>query len=141
MAEEMKAVDVEKIMEEIRAEIREKGYKASQLSFRDIDGSEKLKEIGDTAQFSLEELEMFVQQVHLRSRVDWYQPVDGGKLAGLFKKVIRRLCRFMLIPLVEKQNESNEAVFLALNQLLLYVREQEATIADLQKQLDEEKAQ
>ena len=45
MAEQIIPVDVEKIMEEIRQEIKEKGYNDSMLSFRDVDGSEQLKEL------------------------------------------------------------------------------------------------
>ena len=139
MTETMQPIDVEKIMEEIRAEIKAKGYDNTMLSFRDVDGTEKLNRMQMEVKFNLKELEYHVQQVNLRSHVEWYHQVEGGKLANLFKKVIRKLTRFMIIPVVEEQNAQNEAVFDALNQLLAYVKEQEDVITDLQRQLEEEK--
>ena len=139
MTETMQPIDVEKIMEEIRAEIKAKGYDNTMLSFRDVDGTDKLNRMQMEVKFNLNELEYHVQQVNLRSHVERYHQVEGGKLANLFKKVIRKLTRFMIIPVVEEQNAQNEAVFDALNQLLAYVKEQEDVITDLQRQLEEEK--
>ena len=91
--------------------------------------------------FNLNELEYHIQQVNLRSHVEWYHQVEGGKAANFLKKVIRKLTRFMIIPVVDEQNASNEAVFDSLNQLLAYVKEQEEVIADLQRQLEEQRNQ
>ena len=64
MAEQIIPVDVEKIMEEIRQEIKEKGYNDSMLSFRDVDGSEQLKELTSDV-FDLGEMERVVQQMNI----------------------------------------------------------------------------
>ena len=69
MAEQIIPVDVEKIMEEIRQEIKEKGYNDSMLSFRDVDGSEQLKELTSDV-FDLGEMERVVQQMNMRSHVE-----------------------------------------------------------------------
>ena len=66
MAEQIIPVDVEKIMEEIRQEIKEKGYNDSMLSFRDVDGSEQLKELTSDV-FDLGEMERVVQQMNMRT--------------------------------------------------------------------------
>ena len=83
MAEQIIPVDVEKIMEEIRQEIKEKGYNDSMLSFRDVDGSEQLKELTSDV-FDLGEMERVVQQMNMRSHVEWYNPVEGSAFANFF---------------------------------------------------------
>lgn len=85
MAEQIIPVDVEKIMEEIRQEIKEKGYNDSMLSFRDVDGSEQLKELTSDV-FDLGEMERVVQQMNMRSHVEWYHPVEGSRFREFLQK-------------------------------------------------------
>ena len=134
MAEQIIPVDVEKIMEEIRQEIKEKGYNDSMLSFRDVDGSEQLKELTSDV-FDLGEMERVVQQMNMRSHVEWYHPVEGTAFANFFKKVIRRLCRFMLIPIVDHQNAYNSSAAQSMNQALSYIKEQQKIIANLEERI------
>lgn len=141
MAEQIIPVDVEKIMAEIRQEIKEKGYNDSMLSFQDVDGSEQLKELSSDS-FDLGEMERVVQQMNMRSHVEWYYAVEGSAFANFFKKVIRRLCRFMLIPIVDHQNAYNSSAAQSMNQVLAYVKEQQKTIETLEariKELEEKK--
>ena len=141
MAEQIIPIDVEKIMAEIRQEIKEKGYNDSMLSFQDVDGSEQLKELSSDS-FDLGEMERVVQQMNMRSHVEWYHAVEGSAFANFFKKVIRRLCRFMLIPIVDHQNAYNSSAAQSMNQVLAYVKEQQKTIESLEariKELEEKK--
>ena len=134
MAEQIIPVDVEKIMEEIRQEIKEKGYNDSMLSFRDVDGSEQLKELTSDV-FDLGEMERVVQQINMRSHLELYHPVEGSAFANFFKKVIRRLCRFMLIPIVDHQNAYNSSAAQSMNQALSYIKEQQKIIANLEERI------
>ena len=141
MAEEKKTVDsvekidVEKIMDEIRQEIREKGYDASMLSFQDVDGEDELS-LGQEEKFRLEELERRVQEASLRAEVPWYYQAEGSLPVRLMKKVIRKLIRFAYVPIVENQNRENQVLAQSLRQLLAYVKEQQERVEILEKRLE-----
>lgn len=141
MAEEKKTVDsvekidVEKIMDEIRQEIREKGYDASMLSFQDVDGEDELP-LGQEEKFRLEELERRVQEASLRAEVPWYYQAEGSLPVRLMKKVIRKLIRFAYVPIVENQNRENQVLAQSLRQLLAYVKEQQERVEILEKRLE-----
>ncbi len=141
MAEEKKTVDsvekidVEKIMDEIRQEIREKGYDASMLSFQDVDGEDELP-LGQEEKFRLEELERRVQEASLHAEVPWYYQAEGGLPVRLMKKVIRKLIRFAYVPIVENQNRENQLLAQSLRQLLAYVKEQQERVEILEKRLE-----
>lgn len=128
-------VDVEKIMEEIRQEIREKGYDASMLSFRDVDGEEELLHAQED-KFRLEELERRVQEASLHAEVPWYYQAEGSLPVRLMKKVIRKLIRFAYVPIVESQNRENQALVQSLRQVMAYVKEQQEWIGVLEKRLE-----
>ncbi len=43
MSEEIKSIDIEQIMEEIRQEIKDKGYTSEMLCFKAEDGRDKIR--------------------------------------------------------------------------------------------------
>jgi len=135
MPEVIQPIDVEEIMKEIRLEIQEKGLNESMLSFQDVDGGEILKGLRNGEKYDPGEFERLVQQVNLRSNVPWYHRVEGNALANFIKKVIRKLIRFMIIPVVEEQNAFNGSAAQCLNQLLAYVKEQDQKITALEREL------
>jgi len=135
MPEVIQPIDVEEIMKEIRLEIQEKGLNESMLSFQDVDGGEILKGLQNGEKYDPGELERLVQQVNLRSNVPWYHRVEGNAFANFIKKVIRKLIRFMIIPVVEEQNAFNGSAAQCLNQLLAYVKEQDQKITALEREL------
>ena len=134
-AEAIETIDVEKIMEEIRQEIREKGYDASMLSFQDVEGQEELP-LGQEEKFRLEELERRVQESSLHAEVPWYYPAEGSLPVRLVKKVIRKLIRFAYVPIVESQNRENQMLAQSLRQVLAYVKEQQERVEILEKRLE-----
>ena len=134
-AETVEKIDVEKIMEEIRQEIREKGYDANMLSFRDVEGEEELP-LGQEERFRLEELERHVQEASLHAEVPWYYQAEGSLPVRLVKKVIRKLIRFAYVPIVESQNRENQMLNQSLRQVLAYVKEQQERMEILEKRLE-----
>jgi len=135
MPEVIQPIDVEEIMKGIRLEIQVKGLNESMLSFQDVDGGEILKGLQNGEKYDPGELERLVQQVNLRSNVPWYHRAEGNALANFIKKVIRKLIRFMIIPVVEEQNAFNGSAAQCLNQLLAYVKEQDQKITALEREL------
>jgi len=135
MPEVIRPIDVEKIMKEIRLEIQEKGLNESMLSFQDVDGGEMPNGFQTAEKYDPGELERLVQQANLRSNVPWYHRMEGNACANFIKKVIRKLIRFMIIPVVGEQNAFNESAAQCLNQLLANVKEQDQKIMALEKEL------
>ena len=131
----MTEINVEKIMEEIREDIKKKGYKESDLSFNDIpikDSEEVL-----VGQFNASELERTLHNANVGVRVDFYKPIEGNALKRVIKKFIRKIMKPILYHLCESQERYNANVAQTLNQLYLYIQKQEAHINDLERLIAE----
>ncbi len=131
----MTEINVEKIMEEIREDIKKKGYKESDLSFNDIpikDSEEVL-----VGQFNASELERTLHNANVGVRVDFYKPIEGNALKKAIKKLVRKIMKPVLYHLCESQERYNANVAQTLNQLYLYIQKQEAHINDLERLIAE----
>lgn len=131
----MTEINVEKIMEEIREDIKRKGYKESDLSFNDI----PIKDSGEllVGQFNASELERTLHNANVGVRVDFYKPIEGNALKKAIKKLVRKIMKPVLYHLCESQERYNANVAQTLNQLYLYIQKQEAHINDLERLIAE----
>lgn len=135
-------VDVTKIMDSIRAEIKEKGMDTEVLPFESIPLPNQTFDIDDgIGPFSSEDFmdaNMYLNQFYSVSvwhSVKSSKPVVGPVLT-FFKKVNRKLIRFFIEPIVEDQNNVNINVTKSLNQIRNYILEKdENDIDDQLKQL------
>jgi predicted GTPase len=98
----MKQVEIKKMIEEIREEIKEKGYKKDLISFLDsciADGT------------NLEEILSLAYLTKSRAQIDeypvWKQSSFSSKIKVFIKKIIRKSMKFYIVPIVEKQNLFN----------------------------------
>lgn len=98
------SICIEDIMNEIRAEIKEKGYDSSMLSFEDITCDTSLN---DRESVNTEDFSKNLQYVNLNGSVQPYKELSGGKLVVLFRKVLRKLIKFYIEPVVDDQNQLN----------------------------------
>lgn len=89
-------VDIERIMEEIRDEIVRTGKDKQPLSFTDV---ESTKRNGD--------LDEAIDYISYNYEVQPYAPLQGNKVAVFFKKVIRKITGFFILPVVRQQNTLN----------------------------------
>ena len=89
-------VDIERIMEEIRDEIVRTGKDKQLLSFTDV---ESTKRNGD--------LDEAIDYISYNYEVQPYAPLPGNKIAVFFKKVIRKITGFFILPVVRQQNTLN----------------------------------
>lgn len=126
----MKQIDVEKIIEEIREEIKEKGYTKDLLSFSDsciADG------------INMEEILSLAYLTRTKSQIDeypvWGQDSFSSKIKTFIKKVIRKSVKFYVVPIVEKQNLFNELASDRIVDLCRVLQEKDAQITRLQKQM------
>ncbi len=135
-------VNIEKIMDEIRQDIQEKGYKETDLSFNDIRFAKT--SFDPSHDFFMDEYLESMRHINgMKAIPDEIQILGKGK--GI-KKVMAKLTNFAIIPRFAIQNNYNLFIKNAFNEMTTYVFLQEATIRSLnrrieklEKQLEEEK--
>ena len=116
---ETNGIDVTKIMEQIRQDIKESGADRIPLSFQDSNSS------------SASTLDEAVRYLAYNYEVTAYQMLEGNKLKRFFKKCIRKAGSFFVLPIVAQQNKLNYHYYMVCEA----VRNQKNEIADLQKTL------
>lgn len=127
----MQEINVEKIMEEIRQEIKEKGYTEDMLSFYEIPVSSDVPvsntEDGNTFSGAL-------NQLRGASYIVWKRPLPDG-VKGLVKKIIRKCICFVVGPITDDQNVYNGLNITLIEQLCNTINEQKEKIEELEKRI------
>ena len=123
--DKMSELNVEKIMEEIRKEIKEKGYTNDILSFSDVT-SENAEVKAETFDYVRFNEELF--NLNAIWNVSPNQPIERkrglkGICVTIFKKFIRKCIRFYLSPIVLQQDSFNATTVRMLNMMNLFVEE------------------
>lgn len=116
---ETNGIDVTKIMEQIRQDIKESGADRIPLSFQDSNSS------------SASTLDEAVRYLAYNYEVTAYQMLEGNKIKRFFKKCIRKAGSFFVLPIVAQQNKLNYHYYMVCEA----VKNQKNEIADLQKTL------
>ena len=116
---ETNGIDVTKIMEQIRQDIKESGADRIPLSFQDNNTS------------SASTLDEAVRYLAYNYEVTAYQMLEGNKIKRFFKKCIRKAGSFFVLPIVAQQNKLNYHYYMVCEA----VKNQKNEIADLQKTL------
>lgn len=119
---ETNGIDVTKIMEEIRANIKESGADRIPLSFQDTSSGA-----------SASTLDEAVRYLAYNYEVTAYRMLEGNKLKRFFKKCIRKAGSFFVLPIVAQQNKLNYHYYMVCEA----VKNQKNEIADLQKTLSD----
>ncbi len=137
-------IDVESIMEEIRAEIKRKGYKEKEVRFSDINISYADNMDVDHMELSAEAYKKQLLLLNIQKNVNTnktlYADSPAGKVEIFFKKVFRKCARFYVEPIVSGQNEYNETNAMLMCQLYAAVKrveELEKKMAQLEKCIQE----
>ena len=117
---ETNGIDVTKIMEEIRANIKESGADKIPLSFQD-----------ESSGASASTLDEAVRYLAYNYEVTAYRMLEGNKIKRFFKKCIRKAGSFFVLPIVAQQNKLNYHYYMVCEA----VRNQKNEISDLQKTL------
>jgi len=87
----MVKIDVEKIMEEIRIEIKNNGYKASDLSFDDV--------------------KLPINFTDIPWNLKIYTPIPGHGVKHFIKRLVRKIVRATFYQQFEIQQTFNENVY------------------------------
>ncbi len=124
-------VNIQKIMEEIRAEIKEKGYTADMLSFSEIPLPAAASQ-ADTA--DEEAVAQAIGRMRGLSFIAWRRPVNAG-VKGLVKRVLYKLSGFIAAPMSEDQTAFNGAAVSAMEQIAAVLKAQQQEIAQQQDEI------
>lgn len=128
----MQEIDIERIMEEIRADIREKGYTQDMLSFADVPMRRQQKQTAQGATGS--QLADLAGRMREKSYINWRRPVPAG-FKGLVKRIIYKCTGFVVAPITEEQVICNETAAESVEQLCRVVQEQQKGMDEMDKRI------
>lgn len=137
MAEEMIKIDVEAIMSDIRRNIEERGYVATDLKFADLEEQNKegLELLGEA--FQIDNLSQWIVRMDETKRVQCWRPLYGNPIKVFIKKILRKCMKFYVEPIVEDQNRYNHYTVCALAQVFSKLAEnQDGRIKELEEQVE-----
>ena len=145
----MEKINIEEIMEQIRADIKERGLKDDEIEFDSI----VLLDGGNSSFYSDEVYDQLVNEIDKLSEVQSYRELYGNPIERFIKKIIRRLVALCIAPIVDDQNRFNKNVYsgfvmnyrkfqddeIKLQNLEKKMYEYEKRIMELEKQLSGDK--
>ena len=126
-------IDVQQIMQQLREEIKKKGYTANELSFNDV----VVEGCGKGQTFDVNNLSCHIEEASAVQRVDLYRPVGGNALKRLIKKTIRKIIGLVLTPITLDQERYNASMVNSMNQVYLYICQKEDEIEELKQRIEE----
>lgn len=137
MSDSIQSVDVEKIMEEIRANIDARGETAEVLSFDEsFADAEYDNEIVGSVEYNEKELHHFLVNADQEHNIPFYQMIPKGGAKSFIKRSIRKLIAFIVLPLRDAQNRFNSNVVQVLTQMEAYSLEQKEYAKEQEKRLE-----
>ncbi|MDE6730916.1 MAG: hypothetical protein K2J71_09115 [Oscillospiraceae bacterium] len=114
--------DIDQIMQTIRQEIKEKKLDHVILDFEEIPLQQEMKNQTDNMPFQLDSLQQSMEYLSIRSQIDPYkQPIEGNFLIKFVKKVLRKLMKFYMMPIITEQNALNLHTANAVRQTNQYI--------------------
>lgn len=124
---ESEMIDSEKIVEEIRKEIAGKQMTDDLPSFESIPMPPEVSYMGaDIADFDMGDLMESNEYINRHFLVSVWHPTGSarrliGPAIGFFQRIMRKLTRFFVEPIVEDQNAVNMNEVRAINQIRNYI--------------------
>lgn len=130
----MESINIELIMEEIRNEIKAKGYTNDMLSFEDVVAS-------NTKKMTMED---YYDILNNTWNIPAYRVLSGNAVKIFIKKVLRKLMSFYVEPIAMEQTAFNANNVRLLNKINTYMEMTdrkmellEIEVEQLKKQLSE----
>lgn len=123
-------IDIEEIMAQIKREIKEKNLTSDMLSFEDVP-YKKPVQVSRSGNASLDDADEALSFMNAHYYVQPYKPITGNPLKVFIKKVIRKLTKFYVEPVVFEQNEFNASTVSILNILSNIAQNQEPCEMDV----------
>ena len=130
MEDNMKeSINIENIMNEIRAEIKAKGLTSDMLSFDDVPVQHHI-----STEPQANEADIALAYINQHYSIQPYKQLQGSGLKVFMKKAIRKLVKFYVEPVVFAQNTFNAHVVRVINPTKAVVDELVNRVAELENQ-------
>ncbi len=117
----MNEINVEKIMAEIREEIKQKGFDSKQLSFEKKTAEKKSGPV-----FDMKELDQALFDLNHNYEVAHDRPYTAGGIKKLFQKFAKKSTQFYTEPQLKDLNNVNGLETKTLNLMSYYIKEDKA---------------
>ncbi len=109
-------INIEEIMSEIRQKIKDQNLTADMLSFEDVP-YKKASQTANNPDVTLGEADAALAYVNAHTYIQPYKELQGNPIAVFIKKIIRKLTKFYVEPVVFEQNDFNANAAAVLNAL------------------------
>ncbi len=129
------AVDVKTIINDIDEDIQKSGRTNDQLMSANPNLIAPDAEDYDYYFFSKKEKELLDEEGRM-TEVHFYKDTPGT-IAGFFQRIVRRMVRFLVLPMAEEQTAFNERSVETKEMMFRIVREQQKEIDALKQQVKE----
>ena len=105
----MEQINIEEIMQEIQTQIQKRGYVRSELKFEDVQVETGTGEVHEQIDdyFELDQFGLTVDHMKHTRKVRCWRMLDGSRLSVFFKKMIRKMIKFYVEPIIDEQNQFN----------------------------------
>ena len=132
MSDSKQTIDVSKIMEEIRQEIKDKRYKNEDISFTDLPLSDIHASMAHSEVF-FENLRALREWNNVHAQRELKSNRVFGPLILFFKKIIRKCMAFYIEPIVADQNTVNSLSAACIVELCIIIESMRKHIERLEK--------
>lgn len=119
----METINVEKIMQEIREQIKEKGYTNDMLSFTEVQARNVV-----FCEYNENTYAGILHDLGVLAYVPWYRDLSKNAIKGFVQKVIRKFCSFFVAPISDQQSQFNDRVAKGFGQIAGYMEQSENQI-------------
>jgi len=135
MDETVKIINIEEIMAEIKRDIKEKGYKNDEISFSDIVPAYTY---GAIAHSNI--LDQNLRVLLTIYNVPAYRHLESNRKIGSLiifaKKIIRKILKFYIEPIVSDQNYVNKLAATSISDLYLEIKSMQKSIDFMEEEIE-----
>lgn len=114
----MESINVEKIMQEIREDIKNKGYTSDMLSFKDIQTRDMIFD-----QYNENTYAAILHDLGVLAYVPWYRDLSQNAIKRIVQKTIRKFCSFFVAPIADQQSDFNQRTAKGFGQIAGYMEQ------------------
>lgn len=128
-------IDIEKILADIRKEIKEKGYANDMPNFDVSFNNDFASVFSGVDLFAPVDVKQDVENLHKHWEIVLYEPLKGNPLSILVKRCVRKLTHSLLEPIVFEQRLFNASITRIITKIKNFMdmnADVEARIADLE---------
>lgn len=136
MEDTIQKIDIEKIMDEIRQEIQTRGYTDDNIDFQNI--SQNITAVaGVKTYFDENEFEQALVSASNQHKNEYYRMIPKGGLKSVIQRTIRKMVKFMMVPMIDQQNQYNYQMVICMRQMEAFVKAQQEQMEIKDQQIEE----